>query len=126
MPLTCALPLLQQPGPFWFSSPALVSPLAPQLLLPTLAFARQPDGVLILAGAFDSVNGEPRRRLDRVNPDGSLRGRLLPQLKAGAPLQLLLPAEVEFPYVLETSLDLSQLDLASGAPSHFFRARPAP
>jgi hypothetical protein len=139
--LTCALPLLQQPGPFWFSSATSLSSLAPELIVPTVALAQQPDRVLVLAGAFDSVNGEPRRRLARVDPDGSLRGRLLLKLTAGDPLRLLLPAEVEFPYVLESSSDLShwslwseqdypwwpaELLIAPSALDSFFRARQTP
>ena len=140
-PLTCALPLLQQTGPFWFNSPTFVSSLGPELIVPSVGLARQPDGVLVLAGAFDSINAEPRRRLARVDPDGSLRGRLLLELLAGKPSRLSLPAEVEFPYILETSSDLSrwtewlqddypwwpvELMLAPNEPARFFRARPAP
>jgi hypothetical protein len=103
--------------------------------------ARQPDGVFVLAGAFDSINGEPRRRLARVDPDGSLRGRLLLELMAGKPMRLSSPGEVEFPYVLETSSDLThwtewlgvdypwwpvELSLAPNEPARFLRARPAP
>ena len=139
--LTCATPLLQQTGPFWFNSPTFVSSRGPELIVPSVALARQPDGVFVLAGAFDSVNGEPRRRLARVDPDGSLRGRLLLELSAGTPLRLSLPAEVEFPYVLETSPDLAhwsawlqddypwwpvELWLTPSDPARFFRARPAP
>jgi hypothetical protein len=139
--LTCALPLLQQPGPFWFNSPTFLSSLEPELIVPTVALARQPDGVFVLAGAFDSINGEPRRRLARVDPDGSLRGRLLLELMAGKPLRLSLPGEVEFPYVLESSSDLRhwtewqeedypwwpvELGLTPSEPARFFRARPAP
>lgn len=141
IPLTCALPLLQQTGPFWFNSPTFVSSLGPELIVPSVALTRQPDGVLVLAGAFDSINGEPRRRLARVDPDGSLRGRLLFELMAGKPLRLSLPCEVEFPYVLETSSDLThwtewlendypwwpvELMLTPNEPARFFRARPAP
>ena len=139
--LTCATPLLRQTGPFWFNSPTFVSSLGPELMVPSMALTRQPDGVLVLAGAFDSINGEPRRRLARVDPDGSLRGRLLLELNAGTPLRLSLPAEVEFPYVLETSPDLTHwsgwlqddypwwpvdLWLTPSDPARFFRARPAP
>jgi hypothetical protein len=141
IPLTCALPLLQQTGPFWFNSPTFVSSLGPELIVPSVALAQQPDGVLVLAGAFDSINGEPRRRLARVDPDGSLRGRLLLELMAGKPLRLSLSGEVEFPYVLETSSDLThwtewleddypwwpvELRLTPNEPARFFRARPAP
>jgi uncharacterized delta-60 repeat protein len=139
--LTCALPMLQQPGPFWFNSPTLVSSLGLELIVPTVVLAQQPDGVFVLAGAFDSINGELRRRLARVDPDGSLRGRLLLELIAGKPSRLSLPGEVEFPYVLETSSDLThwtewmvddypwwpvELGLAPSEPTRFFRARPAP
>jgi len=140
-PLTCALPLLQETGPFWFNSPTFIRSLGPELIVPSVALARQADGVLVLAGAFDSINGEPRRRLARVDPNGSLRGRLLLELNAGTPLRLSLPAEVEFPYVLETSPDLThwsgwlkddypwwpvELWLTPSDPARFFRARPAP
>jgi uncharacterized delta-60 repeat protein len=141
VPLTFALPLLQQPGPFWFNSPRLVRSLGPELIVPSVALAQQPDGVFVLAGAFDSINGEPRRRLARLDPDGSLRGRLLLDLMAGKPLRLSLPGEVEFPYVLETSSDLThwtewlevdypwwpvELSLAPNEPARFLRTRPAP
>ena len=141
IPLTCALPLLQQPGPFWFNSPTFLISLESEQIVPTVALARQPDGVFVLAGAFDSINGEPRRRLARVDPDGSLRGRLLLELIAGKPSRLSLPGEVEFPYVLETSSDLThwtewmvdeypwwpvELGLTPSEPARFFRARPAP
>lgn len=139
--LTCATPLLQETGPFWFNSPTFVSSRGAELIVPTAELARQADGVLVLAGAFDSVNGEPRRRLARVNPDGSLRGRLHLELNPGTPLLLSLPAEVEFPYVVETSPDLAHwfawlqddypwwpvdLWLTPAEPARFFRARPAP
>jgi uncharacterized delta-60 repeat protein len=139
--LTCATPLLQQTGPFWFNSPTLVRSQVPELIVPSVAMAQQPDGVLVLAGAFDSVNGEPRRRLARLDPDGLLRGRLLLELSAGTPLRLSLPAEVEFPYIVETSADLGhwsawlqndypwwpvELWLTPSDPARFFRARPAP
>jgi uncharacterized delta-60 repeat protein len=140
-PLTCSLPLLQQFGPFWFNSPTIVRSQGPERIVPGAALARQPDGVFVLAGAFDSINGEPRRRLARVDPDGSLRGRLLLDLMAGKPLRLSLPGEVEFPYVLETSSDLThwtewlgvdypwwpvELSVAPNEPVRFLRARPAP
>jgi hypothetical protein len=139
--LTCALPLLQQPGPFWFNSSSPIRSAGPELIVPTVALARQPDGVFVLAGAFDTINGEPRRRLARVDPDGSLRGRLLLELMAGKPLRLSLPGEVEFPYVVEASSDLThwtewlendypwwpvELGLDPNEPARFIRARPAP
>jgi uncharacterized delta-60 repeat protein len=37
-----------------------------------LAMARQTDGKVIVAGTFSAVNGIPRNRLARLNPDGSL------------------------------------------------------
>src|ERR1019366_8737502 len=111
------------------------------LIVPGVALAQQPDGVFVLAGAFDSINGEPRRRLARGAPGGSLRGRLLLELIAGKPSRLSLPGEVEFPYVLETSSDLTQwtewlendypwwpveLGLTPNNPARFFRTRAAP
>ncbi len=140
-PLTCDLPLLKQTGPFWFNNPTFVPSLGPELIAPTVELATQPDGILVLAGAFDSVNGEPRRRLARVDPDGALRGQLLLRLVRGSPFRLLLPPEVEFPYILETSSDLTnwapwlendypwwpaELWLSPSGPSRFFRARQAP
>jgi uncharacterized delta-60 repeat protein len=139
--LTCALPMLQQPEPFWFNSQTLVRSLGPELIVPGVALAQQPDGVFVLAGAFDSINGEPRWRLARVEPDGSLRGRLSLELIAGKPSRLCLPGEIEFPYVLETSCDLThwtewmvndypwwpvELSLNPNEPARFFRARPGP
>ncbi|SFN20304.1 DUF11 domain-containing protein [Dokdonella immobilis] len=37
-----------------------------------LATAGQPDGSIILGGNFTSINGEPRRGLARLQPDGTL------------------------------------------------------
>lgn len=36
------------------------------------ALAKQPDGKLIVAGAFTSIAGTTRNRIARLNPDGSL------------------------------------------------------
>lgn len=144
-PLVCELPLLAQtPGPFWFNAapPTRISPFLPQPLVrpvPTAMFAVQTDGTLVLSGAFDAVNEEPRRRLARVDADGALRGRLHLSLANGNPLRLRSPAEVETPYVIETSTDLHTwlpwleneqpwwpLDLPAPLddPARFFRARP--
>ncbi|MDE3066882.1 MAG: hypothetical protein KGJ60_04940 [Verrucomicrobiota bacterium] len=104
--LTCALPLLHEwPGPLWFNVPPLSTPVLSRTP-PTASLTLQPNGVLVLAGAFDSVNGQPRRRLARVNPDGKVRGRLILTLTGGNPLRLMLPPEVEAPYVIQTSTDL--------------------
>jgi len=108
--ITCDLPLLRQAGPFWFNHPTPPLPFSLNRslqLVPTVTFAPQPDDVMVLAGAFDSVNGEPRHRLARVGPDGSLRGRLILGLASGPPLRLSTPPEVEVPYVLQTSTALN-------------------
>jgi uncharacterized delta-60 repeat protein len=141
-PLTCALPMVQQTGPFWFNTPpGLFLNLTPQQPVPAAFLARQPDGVLVLAGAFDSINGQPRRRLARVDPDGSLRGRPILQLSGRTSLQLVVPAEVEIPYAIETSTDLThwsgwlandypwwpvELWLSPDEPARFFRTRSTP
>ena len=107
--------------------------------LPTASMVRQPDGVLVVAGAFHSVNGEPRRRLARLDPDGGLRGRLELELIEGDRLRLFVPGEVEVPYAVETSPDLEQWSgwlliqdpwrpvewwVPLAEPARFFRVRP--
>ncbi len=141
------LQVTQQPGPFWFNDPRTFGlPYQATLLdsylrpVPTVFLARQPDGVLVLAGAFDSLNGEPRRRLARMDPDGALRGRLRLNLLGNSPLRLLASPEVETPYLIETSTDLRhwsgwlmnaypwwpvELWLPPDEPVRFFRARMA-
>ncbi len=37
-----------------------------------VVFVRQPDGGLVVGGAFDSIAGQPRSNLARFRPDGSL------------------------------------------------------
>ncbi len=37
-----------------------------------LAFARQPDGKLVLGGAFSGYNGVLRRHILRIHPNGAL------------------------------------------------------
>ncbi|SHJ52224.1 delta-60 repeat domain-containing protein/Por secretion system C-terminal sorting domain-containing protein [Hymenobacter daecheongensis DSM 21074] len=37
-----------------------------------LAMARQPDGKLLIGGSFSEINGQPVRRLARLNADGTL------------------------------------------------------
>ncbi|HZI33423.1 MAG TPA: delta-60 repeat domain-containing protein, partial [Candidatus Binatia bacterium] len=148
--LTCALPLTQQPGPFWFNNPSNPSvvirfpggtiPEEEELPVPAVFLAGQPGGVLVLAGAFDSVNGEPRRRLARLDPDGALRGRLELNLSSDPSPQLNVPGEVEVPYFIDTSTDLKlwspwlindypwwqlELPLPTNEPIRFFRARSA-
>jgi len=74
--------------------------------VPTAFAARQPDGVVVLAGAFDSVNGEPRRHLARLESDGDLRGVFRLDIGRGVTAALTGPGEVEIPYVIESSPDL--------------------
>jgi hypothetical protein len=74
--------------------------------VPTAFAALQPDRVVVLAGAFDSVNGEPRRRLARLESDGDLRGVLRLDIALGMTPTLTWPGEVEIPYVIESSPDL--------------------
>ncbi len=44
------------------------------------AFARQPDGKVIVGGAFDAISGLPRRSLARFNGDGTLDETFLPEI----------------------------------------------
>jgi uncharacterized delta-60 repeat protein len=97
------LPLINVAGSFWFR---LNQPYVDEPPVPTAFAARQPDGVVVLAGAFDSVNGEPRRRLARLEPDGDLRGVLRLDIGRGMTPALTGPGEVEIPYVIESSPDL--------------------
>lgn len=137
-PLYCDLPLLRQQGPFWFNAPVTSRRTFGQIV-PTGSLVQQRDGVLVLAGAFDSINGEPRRRLARFDPDWAVRGRMTLRLAGTNPLRLLLPPEVESPYVLEASEDLVnwypwledgypwwpiELSLAPNEPARYFRAKP--
>lgn len=39
---------------------------------PVYAIAQQPDGLLVIGGAFDQFNGAALRRIARLKPDGSL------------------------------------------------------
>ncbi|HTL16138.1 MAG TPA: Calx-beta domain-containing protein [Patescibacteria group bacterium] len=133
---------MKLPGPFWFNDPARLrkQPLQP---IPTAFLATQPDGILVLAGTFNSVNGEPRRRLARLEPTGALRGRLQLGFSSAQPRELIFPEEIEVPYVVEISTDLAhwipwlqndypwwplQLPVSTDAEPRFFRARfiPAP
>ena len=104
--ITCALPLVQDSGPFWFDFPTGRFVDRGEMPVPTVLAARQPDGVVVLAGAFDSVNGEPRRRLARLEPDGDLRGVLRLDIARRVTPALTVPGEVEIPYVVESSPDL--------------------
>lgn len=45
---------------------------ATQYKVGVYAVAIQPDGKILIGGWFDTVNGEPRLNLARLNPDGSL------------------------------------------------------
>ena len=148
--LTCALPLMRENGPFWFNDPSNVPivikfppegiPAGVEPPVPAAFLALQPDDTIVLAGAFDLVNGEPRRRLARLDPIGALRGRLELNLSNDALLQLGVPGEVEIPYLIETSTDLKLWlpwqtnaypwrPFAHSVPANdsarFFRARPA-
>jgi len=107
-PVICEIPLLREPGPYWFNDPvppitALKTSYPP---VTTATFAVQPDGVLVLGGAFDAINDEPRHRLARIESHGALRGRLKLEMAGPQPLRLQLPAEAEVPYLIETSTDL--------------------
>jgi len=100
------LPLLQMTGPFWFNDPENQPSVGAPPPFPAAFLVQQPDGVLVLAGAFDTVNSEPRRRLARLEPDGALRGVFGLGIASGALPRLIAPGEVEAPYVVETSVDL--------------------
>jgi uncharacterized delta-60 repeat protein len=71
--------------------------------------AQQPDGTIVIGGDFTEINGELRRHLARIDPGGRLRGMLSLSIET-TPLglvQLSTPAEVEKPYVIEESEDLT-------------------
>jgi hypothetical protein len=134
--ITCDLSgVMQLPGPFWFNDLSQLQ-RQPSLPIPAATFAQQPDGVLVLGGTFSSVNGEPRRRLARADANGVLRGRL--QLSMSLSNMLSIPPEIEAPYIVETSRDLThwtpwvqndypwwslQLPISIDTPARFFRAR---
>lgn len=138
--VTCGIPLVRQTGPFWFNAPShqfLVQSPPP---VPTVFLSRQPNGILNLAGAFDDVNGVPRRRLARLDPEGVVRGALQLGISPPNPVQLYVPPEVEMPYVIDYSPDLQSWSpwrtntapwrewresVAAGEPGGFFRARSA-
>jgi uncharacterized delta-60 repeat protein len=70
--------------------------------------AAQPDGTVTLGGTFNEINGDARRRLARVNPDGVLRGQLafmIRQTTSGL-IELKTSPEIEIPYLVERSTDL--------------------
>ncbi|MBW6497733.1 MAG: delta-60 repeat domain-containing protein [Bacteroidales bacterium] len=46
--------------------------------------ALQPDGKIVVAGSFTSVNGQSRDRIARLNPDGSLDGAFDPKRGANS------------------------------------------
>lgn len=104
--VTCAVPMVRETGPFWFNTPLAPAFRFPPPPVPAAFLAVQSDGVIVLAGAFDSVNGEPRRRMARLDPDGALRGVIQLGISAPDPVQLYVPPEVELPYVIESSPDL--------------------
>ncbi len=133
--------VIQSPGPFWFNNNLSQFFSQPLLPIPSAGFVQQPDGVLVLGGTFNLVNGELRRRLARLDPNGTLRGRLQLNLSPGQPQTpetLFLPPEIEAPYIIESSADLVhwtpwiqndypwtaiQLALPIDVPARFFRAR---
>ncbi|MEW6160382.1 MAG: delta-60 repeat domain-containing protein [Verrucomicrobiota bacterium] len=103
------LSLLNSAGPFWFNAPqrGIRIPILAGSPVPTVTMALQPDGTLVLAGAFDSVAGQPMHRLARLNADGTLRsGPMQLGLSLGNTPRLHLPKEIEAPYIIETSNDL--------------------
>ena len=51
---------------------------------PVYGVALQADGKILLAGDFTSVNGEPRNRIARLNPDGSLESIAAFNIGSGA------------------------------------------
>jgi hypothetical protein len=137
--VTCDLPLLQRTGPFWFNMLGTPGNFRPQLQpVPTVHLLQQTNGIIALAGAFDLVNQQSRRRLARLEQDGALRGQLILGLAGGLSPRLSIPPEVEAPYVIEDSADLtdwtairtngypwSPLDesMAPDSAIRFFRAR---
>ncbi|MFZ4774944.1 MAG: delta-60 repeat domain-containing protein [Terrimicrobiaceae bacterium] len=48
-----------------------------------LALVAQPDGKVIIGGAFSAVNGVPRQNLARLNPDGTLDAGFISQAVEG-------------------------------------------
>jgi uncharacterized delta-60 repeat protein len=137
--LVCDLPRVQPADVAWFTVESGRLPdEKPAAPLSTAFLAQQPDGVLVLGGAFHAVNGEPRRRLARVDPSGALRGRLQLELVRDDPLLLRVAGEVEVPYELQTSTDFEhwsnwlfngqpwlpvELSLPAEDPARFYRAR---
>ncbi len=53
-------------------NPKFISTEAGEGLVTIMATARQPDGKLIVAGQFTSINGVARRNIARLNVDGSV------------------------------------------------------
>jgi hypothetical protein len=136
--ISCDLTEVNQiPGPFWFNNLPSSLTAQPYQPVPAAAFAQQPDGITVLAGSFNSVNGEPRRRIARLDPTGALRGRLQLGFASTQPQELIFPEEVETPYTIETSTDLAhwmplgqndypwrslQFPVAIDAAARYFRA----
>ncbi|HYG35100.1 MAG TPA: delta-60 repeat domain-containing protein, partial [Clostridia bacterium] len=140
-PVTCELPLLHQPSPYFPTPPFQTRVPQNDPAVPTVRLAQQPNGILVLAGAFDSVNGQARRRLARLEPDGALRGKPNLGLTRGPNPSLVAPPEIEVPYQIETSTDLLhwsewlineypwwswEISLPNDAPARFFRMQPLP
>ena len=47
------------------------------------AMAIQPDGKILIGGAFSNYNGTPRSKVARINPDGSLDSSFVPPALSG-------------------------------------------
>src|SRR5262249_54020702 len=54
-----------------------------------LAIAMQPDGKTLVGGAFNLLNGQPTKQLDRLNPDGNLDPTFAPKIAVGLPASVL-------------------------------------
>jgi hypothetical protein len=55
-----------------------------QLNATVQALAVQPNGKIVLGGAFTTLGGQPRNRLARLNPDSSLDAAFNPGLSLGS------------------------------------------
>ncbi|HXI51211.1 MAG TPA: Calx-beta domain-containing protein, partial [Candidatus Saccharimonadales bacterium] len=74
-----------------------------------LAVALQPAGTILIGGSFASVNGQPRHRIARLDPDGMLFGSValnLPRRMADGSFQVTTSGEPTTELVIETSSNL--------------------
>ncbi len=103
-----------------------------------LAIQAEAGGRVVVGGSFTGLNDQPRRRLARLDPGGTLTG--LFQLRAGPAaggVRVELPPDVPWPYQVEASVDLRRwhvlgtnaapwegwtLDLPVTEPRQFLRA----